>query len=60
MKKWLICSWLHYRHRCYPEVCLEKAIHWHCMKCHPCSDGLFEALKVGLTDAIEFERRVKG
>lgn len=40
IKKWLICSWLHYNHRCYPIVWIKNSNVWHCTKCYPCSDGL--------------------
>lgn len=36
MKKWLICSWLHFRRRCYPR----DRRYWHCAKCHPCNEDL--------------------
>ena len=36
LHKWLICSWLHWKHRCYPEVWKERSYKWHCTKCHPC------------------------
>lgn len=40
MQKWLWCSWVHRKHRCYPEVWEPKSNFWHCTKCHPCSEGL--------------------
>lgn len=43
LKKYLWCSWLHRANRCDPEV--DKPAGeggWHCMKCHPCSEGLAE------------------
>lgn len=32
IKKWLICFWLHYKYRCYPQ----NPKDWHCMRCWPC------------------------
>lgn len=40
IKKWLYCSWAHYRDRCYPKVWIANSKKWHCTKCHPCSDAL--------------------
>jgi len=39
--KWLWCSWLHKRRRCYPEV-WDRGLDgpWHCSKCHPCGEGI--------------------
>lgn len=34
--KYLICIWLHRKHRCYPEVWKENSTFWHCAKCYPC------------------------
>ena len=45
--KWLICSWLHWRRHCYPEVNKSHPKiriirlfkrYWHCDKCHPCGE----------------------
>lgn len=46
--KWLWCSWIHYKKRCYPTVWgpeQAKKIgipyqpnYWHCIKCHPCNE----------------------
>ena len=40
--KWLWCSWVHRRRRCYPEV-WDRGLDgpWHCPKCHPCGEGLY-------------------
>lgn len=38
--KWLFCSWIHKKHRCYPEVDVVDSKFWHCTKCHPCSEEL--------------------
>jgi hypothetical protein len=40
IRKWLMCSWLHWQHRCYPEVWKEHSRVWHCARCHPCSEEL--------------------
>ena len=39
--KWLWCSWIHYKHRCYPEV-WDRGLDgpWHCHKCHECGEGI--------------------
>lgn len=47
IKKWLWCSWMHRKHRCYPTVWDEEGAKsmdipykpnmWHCTKCTPCS-----------------------
>ena len=36
---WLICSWKHRKHRCYPET-WGRGLKgpWHCDKCHPCGE----------------------
>jgi len=41
IKKWLICSWLHWKYRCYPDVG-GKGIkgEWHCSKCRSCGKWL--------------------
>ncbi len=38
VKKWLICSWKHWDHRCYPES-WSRGLDgpWHCTLCHPCN-----------------------
>lgn len=41
-RKWLICSWLHYKDRCYPEVWKEESNFWHCDKCHPCNEVFYD------------------
>ena len=33
--KWLWCSWVHNRHKCWPR----DPSRWHCMKCHECGEG---------------------
>lgn len=48
--KWLWCSWLHRKHRCYPTVwgaeqAKEMGIpyrpnEWHCHWCHTCGEGI--------------------
>lgn len=60
--KWMWCSWVHRRHRCYPEV-WDRGLDgpWHCAECHPCSevfdvlearhDRRYIALEVALTSA---------
>jgi len=42
-KKWLICSWLHKKKRCYPEV-WDRGLKgpWHCTKCTPCLGGFLD------------------
>jgi len=50
LAKWVVCSWLHRRYRCYPTVWGPEAAKkygfkyepnfWHCTKCHPCGEGL--------------------
>lgn len=50
--KWCFCFLFHRKHRCWPTVwgpeqAKEMGIefnpnYWHCEKCHPCSEGLFE------------------
>lgn len=55
MKKWLICSWLHWKDRCYPDVG-GKGLKggWHCSKCHPCGEGLFDSkLSIGNCNRVE-------
>lgn len=52
--KWLVCSWAHRRHRCYPTVWGPKEAadmdipyrpkRWHCTRCHPCWESLEEAI----------------
>lgn len=55
--KWLVCSWLHRRHRCYPIVWNKSAAkeydlpwptigdcYWHCHKCHPCNEAINKLL----------------
>ena len=52
MMRWLwkalVCSWRHRKHRCYPAVWEEDERIWrklwHCMKCHPCGEGLEKLL----------------
>lgn len=34
--KWLWCSCAHYKHKCWPR----DPSHWHCLKCHPCGEGI--------------------
>jgi len=34
--KWAWCSWAHRRHKCWPR----DPGRWHCMKCHPCGEGI--------------------
>lgn len=39
--KWLVCSWLHYKYRCYPECDRPNTwFNWHCQVCHSCADDL--------------------
>ena len=39
IKKWLWCSWVHNKHRCYPDVSgLGLRGAWHCTECHPCGE----------------------
>lgn len=38
--KHLFCSWVHKKHRCYPEVGVKDSKNWHCAKCHPCGESL--------------------
>lgn len=48
--KWLWCSWIHRRKRCYPEVDkLDIKGPWHCRKCHKCGEifDLYEGKKLG-------------
>ena len=55
LRKWLICSWLHNRWRCYPDVG-GKGLKggWHCSECHPCSEGLMKLLEeIGRDEAFE-------
>jgi hypothetical protein len=46
LKQYLWCSWKHRKDRCYPEVWKVEKGNWHCAKCHPCSEGMIEALKM--------------
>jgi hypothetical protein len=45
IKKWLICSWLHKKWRCYPRVWELDTYIWHCSYCEPCSNELDKLLK---------------
>lgn len=48
--KWLLCSWLHRKNRCHPEVHLINPVYWHCNKCHGCGeeiDIVFNKKKLG-------------
>ena len=38
--KWLWCSWVHKKHRCYPVVWDAYDNSWHCMECHECGEAL--------------------
>jgi hypothetical protein len=61
--KWLFCSWIHYKYRCYPTVwgpeqakewgIPYKPNYWHCHKCHPCNEEMknsFQKFKWGDCD----------
>lgn len=39
--KWLWCSWMHRKYKCYPEI-WGRGLNgpWHCAKCHKCGEGL--------------------
>jgi len=56
IKKWLWCSWIHKKDRCYPEVWEEESKYWHCMKCHPCTEGLEEVLAQAIKECERGER----
>lgn len=46
IKKNFYCRFIHWRHRCYPEVDgrgLEGP--WHCTRCHPCGEEIDALLK---------------
>jgi len=58
--KWLVCSWLHYKHRCYEWHRLNTKYrgwfeHWHCVECHPCDEALdsLEVVTILLNKAKE-------
>ena len=46
LSQWLICSWYHKKHRCYPEV-WDRGLDgpWHCHLCYPCGDGITELVR---------------
>lgn len=55
IKKHLFCKYFHKRELCFPTVWDAEGAKtmgipyqpnaWHCMKCHPCSEGLDKLLK---------------
>ena len=46
IKKYFYCKFFHRKYRCYPEVWNRGTRGpWHCSKCHPCSEGLDNAMK---------------
>ncbi len=57
--KWLYCSWMHRRDKCYPQVPKgEPGASWHCAKCHPCGEG-FDLVLGYKTDWDENDNQVK-
>lgn len=50
LSKWLICSWKHKGHRCYPEVWDRGPDGpWHCDLCYPCGTSLSELIRNNLS-----------
>jgi hypothetical protein len=53
IEKWLWCSWMHKKYRCYPV----DFTYWHCALCHPCGEALDELL--GTEDQALSKKEIK-